>query len=75
MITQPCRQSEGSSLYYSDIIKIKKLSNKNKTEESWQRRSGQVAVCVLLTIHPLQVLLLYQDVDAFLATRGRQATF
>lgn len=36
-------------------------------------RSGQVAVGVLLSVHSLQVLLLYQDVDAFLATRGRQS--
>ena len=28
--------------------------------------SGQVAVGVLLSIHALQILLLYQDVDAFL---------
>lgn len=30
------------------------------------RRSGQVAVGVLLSVHSLQVLLLDQDVDAFL---------
>lgn len=37
-----------------------------------QQRSGQVAVRVLLAINSLQVLFLYQDVDAFLSTRGRQ---
>lgn len=77
--SQHVRRSEGSSLYYSDIKlkkKKKKKTNKNKTEESrrrrLQRRSGQVAVRVLLPVHSLQVLLLYQDVDAFLSTRGRQ---
>lgn len=59
--------------------KKKKITNKNKTEEIRRvgrrergRRSGQVAVCVLLPVHSLQVLLLYQDVNAFLFTRGRQ---
>lgn len=44
-------------------------------QESLQRCSGQVAVRVLLSIHSLQVLFLYQDVDAFLSTTGRQMRF
>lgn len=34
---------------------------------------GQVAVCVLLSIHALQILLLYQDVDAFLTETEEEA--
>lgn len=70
------RMTQESTLYYSDNkIQKKKVTNKNKSEWSgWVlQRSGQVAVCVFLSIHSLQVLLLYQDVDAFLSTRGRQS--
>lgn len=52
----------------------KKKDKQIKQESRWAggRSSGQVAVRVLLAIHSLQVLLLNQDVDAFLSTRGRQ---
>lgn len=61
---------------YSDIKfkKKKRLQIKIKVRGvAAAMRSGQVAVGVFLSVHSLQVLLLYQDVDAFLATRGRQS--
>lgn len=71
------RMTQESTLYYSDnkIQKKKKLQIKTKVSraDGVQQHLGQVAVCVLLSIHSLQILLLYQDVDAFLSTRGRQS--
>ena len=73
MITLACPPLGGIlTLLLRHKIKKKKKDNKNQTEESQRQRSGQVAVRVLLAVHPLQILLLYQDVDAFLSTGGRQ---